>query len=235
MTLFQNPFAKLGRRAWGLYICSLCVVTVSALFGDGIDLLSLATSLVGVTALILLAVGDVWGQILSCLFALLYATVSLRLHYYGEAITYLCMSAPASFCSVISWMRHPAERGKNVVKIRPLRPVELFGISLAALGITAGGYFVLAAWSTPQLPVATFSLLTSFFASALMFFRSPYYAIAYTANDAVLIVLWGTACFADLRYLSVVACFVAFLANDLFAFVEWRKRQKKQNGSENVL
>ena len=66
----------------------------------------------------------------------------------------------------------------------------------------------------------------------LTFRRSPYYALAYAANDVVLIVLWTLAAIEDLSYLSVIICFVMFLANDLYGFLNWRKMQKKQAALE---
>ena len=59
--------------------------------------------------------------------------------------------------------------------------------------------------------------------------RSPYYAVAYAANDIVLIVLWSLASIEEIRYLSVVVCFAAFFANDIYGFVSWRRMEKRQN------
>lgn len=44
----------------------------------------------------------------------------------------------------------------------------------------------------------------------------------------VLIVLWVFASAEDIRYLSVVICFAAFLINDLYGFVSWRSMEKRQ-------
>ena len=58
--------------------------------------------------------------------------------------------------------------------------------------------------------------------------RSPYYALAYTLNDVVLIVLWILASITDISYLSVTFCFVAFIANDLYGFFHWLSMRKRQ-------
>ncbi len=65
--------------------------------------------------------------------------------------------------------------------------------------------------------------------SYLTFLRSPYYAIGYSANDVVLIILWILAAFTDISCLPMVACFVMFLFNDLYGFYNWRKMQKRQS------
>ena len=62
----------------------------------------------------------------------------------------------------------------------------------------------------------------------LTFRRSPYYALAYAANDAVLIVLWIMAAVYEVRYISVAVCFIAFLVNDLYGFISWRRMARRQ-------
>ena len=64
--------------------------------------------------------------------------------------------------------------------------------------------------------------------SYLTYLRSPFYAIGYSANDIVLIILWILASIEDISYLPMVACFVMFLANDLYGFYNWNKMQQRQ-------
>ena len=69
----------------------------------------------------------------------------------------------------------------------------------------------------------------------LTFRRSPYFALAYAANDIVLIILWILASLYDIRYVSVVVCFIAFFANDIYGFVSWRKMKTRQQEITNVV
>ncbi|MDE5995443.1 MAG: nicotinamide mononucleotide transporter family protein, partial [Eubacterium sp.] len=57
----------------------------------------------------------------------------------------------------------------------------------------------------------------------------PYYAVAYAANDVVLIILWVLAAIDDISYLPMIICFVIFFINDLFGYVSWQKRKKLQD------
>ena len=75
---------------------------------------------------------------------------------------------------------------------------------------------------------STLSVTTSFIAVYLTFRRSPYFALAYAANDVVLIVLWILAAAEDISYLAVIICFVAFLGNDLYGFINWKRMEKRQ-------
>lgn len=54
------------------------------------------------------------------------------------------------------------------------------------------------------------------------------FALAYAANDAVLIVLWGLAALTDISYTSVVTCVIMFLVNDTYTFVNWRRIYRRQ-------
>ena len=82
----RNPFKSLNKFEWGLYILSLLLVILSYVL-SGSGFLSFIASLIGVTALIFVAKGDVFGQVITVVFALFYAYISLKFRYYGEMIT----------------------------------------------------------------------------------------------------------------------------------------------------
>ena len=225
----QTRIFSLTRFELSLWLLSLAVMLVGYALVPDTGLLSFAASLIGVTALIFVAKGAVIGQILTVVFAVFYGIISFRLRYYGEMITYLCMSAPIAAFSVISWLRHPyAEDGSEVRITRLGRSAAVLTV-LLSLAVSVLFYFILRALGNAELLVSTFSVTTSFLAAFLLFLRSPWYALAYAANDVVLIVLWVIAAMDDLSYLSMVACFVMFLCNDLYGFFNWLKLRKKQD------
>lgn len=140
------------------------------------------------------------------------------------------MSAPMALLAVISWLRHPYRADAEVrqVAVGHVGLGEAVWMFVAAAVVTAAFYFILEALGTANLGFSTLSVTTSFLASYLTFRRSPYYALAYAANDLVLIILWVLASCADLRYLSMVFCFIMFFANDLYGFYNWRRMQSSQ-------
>ncbi len=207
--------------------CVACVIVSSLCFWDG-DVLSLAASLVGVTALIFLAKGNWVGQALTVLFALLYAIISYKTRYYGEMITYLGMTAPTAALAAIEWIRHPYKKGVDEVKVAGLDKNKIITMLLLGSLATCVFYYILKELGNASLPLSTLSVTTSFCASYLMYVRSPYYAIAYSLNDIVLICLWIRACTLDIGYLPVAVCFACFLANDIYGFVNWKRMKKKQ-------
>ena len=214
---------------WLLWGVSVCAILFSFFFSQYRYIPTLVASLLGVSALILLAKGNVVGQFLTIIFSLLYAIVSIRFRYWGEMVTYLFMSLPAALFSCVSWLKHPSKESKNEVEVAYMTAKKWILICLLALGASFTFFFILRYFQTPNLWLSTLSVTTSFLASALLFLRSRYYALAYAANDIVLIGLWALASIQSLSYLPMVVCFLAFLCNDLYAFINWKRIQIKQN------
>lgn len=94
--------------------------------------------------------------------------------------------------------------------------------------VTVVFYYILVYFHTANIIPSTISVTTSFLAVYLTFRRSRYFAIWYAANDLVLIVLWTLAALKDISYVSVIVCFIAFLINDIYGFLNWRKMKRRQ-------
>lgn len=216
-----------------LWAAALAVVLVSGIIGRG-SAVAVTAPLIGVTALVFLAKGDVLGQLLTVIFAIFYAVVSYTQRYYGEMITYVGMTAPMAAMAVISWLRHPFKDGEPQVRVARLTPVMRALIVPLTVAVTAAFYFILRALGNASLAVSTVSVATSFLASYLTFCRSSYYALAYAANDIVLITLWIIASRDDISYLSMVACFLMFLICDLYGFISWRRMEASQREADGA-
>lgn len=211
-----------------LWLASLTVITVSFFIFDSSDYLSFAASLIGVTSLILNAKGNPIGQFLMVIFGIMYGMISYTFEYYGEMITYMGMTVPMAIVALISWMRNPYDGNKAEVKVNSINKREIIFLIFLTAVVTAVFYFILKAFNTANLIPSTLSVTTSFAAVYLTFRRSPYFAVAYAANDIVLIVLWAIATISDMSYLSVTICFAVFLINDIYGFINWLKIQKRQ-------
>jgi nicotinamide mononucleotide transporter PnuC len=138
------------------------------------------------------------------------------------------MSAPMAILATISWIKHPQPNSSEVTVAR-LGSRKIVWLTVFTLIVTLVFYFILGALGTANLMVSTISVATSFLAASLTFLRSPYYALAYAANDIVLIVLWVLATIIDISYLCMIFCFVMFLLNDLYGFFNWRRMQRRQS------
>jgi nicotinamide mononucleotide transporter PnuC len=145
-------------------------------------------------------------------------------------LTYLGMSAPIAIAAVISWIRHPFQRSSHVeVEVNRLHRKEIAFLCALTVAVSVGFYFILDALGNAQIVFSTLSVTTSMLASYLTFFRSPFYALAYAANDVILIVLWVLATIENPAYLPMIFCFVMFLLNDLYGFFNWQRMKKRQN------
>ena len=213
-----------------LWISSVSVILISFGIFDGTNYMTLCASLIGVTSLIFNAKGNPFGQLLMIIFSLLYGMISYTFAYYGEMITYLGMTMPMAMFALVSWLRHPYNGNKAEVKVNSIGKRENVCMWVGTLVITVLFYFILEYFHTANIIPSTLSVTTSFLAVYLTFRRSPYFALAYAANDIVLIVLWVLASISDVRYLSVVVCFLAFLVNDIYGFISWRKMKIRQQG-----
>jgi nicotinamide mononucleotide transporter PnuC len=220
-----NYFTVFERCLW---LSSIALITISFLLFDRSSYLSLAASLIGVTALIFCAKGNPVGQLLMIVFALIYGYISFTFAYYGEMMTYLCMSLPMAAVSFISWIRNPYKGNKAEVQIARVGKKEFAVIALISVVVTVASYFILDIFGTSNLIPSTLSVATSFFAASLIFRRSPWFALAYAVNDVVLIVLWSLAMLEDPSYVSVTVCFIVFLVNDMYSFINWRRMERRQ-------
>ena len=220
---------SLTRFEWALWLTSVLVVAGTGIAFQSSDWLSLTASLIGVTALIFVAKGHALGQVLTIVFAVFYGIISCEFRYYGEAITYLGMTAPMAAVALVTWLRNPYKDSAEVT-VHRLSGRQWAVMLILTVITTAVFYFILQAMGNAALAVSTLSITTSFLASYLTALRSPYYALAYAANDLVLIVLWVIAALADISSVPMVACFVMFFANDMYGFINWRRMEKRQRG-----
>ena len=225
MKKLTTYFSKEELTLWG---SSTALILISFFLFDRVNFMTLAASLIGTTSLIFNAKGNPIGQALMILFSLLYGVISYTFSYFGEMITYLGMTGPMALFALVSWLRNPYNGNHAEVAVNRLESQELAFLYVLTAGVTFGFYFILNHFGTANMLPSTLSVTTSFIAVYLTFRRSPYFALAYAANDVVLIVMWTMAAVEDVSYLSVIICFVMFLVNDLYGFVSWKKMEKRQ-------
>lgn len=225
MDKLKNYFSKVDITLW---VSSVFFIIISFCIFDRESYLTLCASLIGVTSLIFNAKGNPFGQLLMVIFSLLYGVISYTFSYYGEMITYLGMTMPMALFALISWLRNPYKGNKAEVKVNSLTSRENIFMWIITVVITVIFYFILEYFNTANIVPSTISITTSFLAVYLTFRRSPYFALAYAANDIVLIILWILASMLDIRYVSVLVCFVAFLFNDIYGFISWKKMKIRQ-------
>ena len=211
-----------------LWSSSVMLILFSFFIFDRENYLTLCASLIGVTSLIFNAKGNPFGQFLMIVFSMLYGIISYTFGYYGEMITYLGMTMPMAVFALISWLRNPYNGNRAEVQVNAISDKEILLMWVGTAAIAILFYFILDCFHTANIIPSTISVATSFLAVYLTFRRNPCFALAYASNDLVLIVLWILASLCDIRYVSVVVCFIAFLANDIYGYINWQKMKERQ-------
>ena len=215
-----------------LWSSSAGLILVSFLLFDRVNYMTLTASLIGITSLIFNAKGNPVGQALMVVFSLLYGAISYTFSYFGEMITYLGMTGPMALFALISWLRNPYKGNHAEVAVNRIGKWEYAGMYVLTALVTLLFYGILDHFQTANMIPSTLSVTTTFIAVYLTFRRSPYFALAYAANDVILILLWTLAAKENISYLSVIICFVVFLVNDLYGFISWKRMEKRQMKAE---
>ncbi|MBR1421888.1 MAG: nicotinamide mononucleotide transporter [Ruminococcus sp.] len=219
-------FSRAEIILWSLSVFS---IVLSFCIFDRESYLSLIASLIGVTSLIFNAKGNHIGQLLMVAFSLLYGIISYSFAYYGEMFTYLGMTMPMAVVALIAWLKNPYKGNKAEVKVNSIGKAEQILMWFLSIVVTVVFFFLLKYFNTSNIIPSTLSVTTSFIAVYLTFRRCPTFALAYAANDIVLIILWIMASNTDIRYISVVVCFAAFLLNDIYGYINWQRMKKRQS------
>ena len=212
-----------------LFLISFTILTSVFIVFDRTNYFTLIMSILSVAMLILIAKGNVIGEIFSVLFCTFYAIISHKNRYYGELITYLFMTMPMAILAIFSWLKNPYKDKKLQVKVNKITVKEVGFLLLLTVVVTWIFYFILKYFNTPNLLFSTLSISTSFLAVYLTFRRSEFYALAYALNDIILIVLWSLATINDISNVLLIACFVVFFINDLYGFISWSNMKKSQS------
>jgi len=223
---FIESIKSLSKAEKTRWIISLIAIVLSSCLFRERDILTIIASLIGATALIFVGKGDAIGQLLTILFAAIYAIISFRFHYYGEMITYAGMTAPSALWAMIVWLKNPYSARE--VKVGNMTKAKWCLLIVSAVIVTLMMRRMLAYFNTPNILFSTLSVTTSYLASMLTVLRSPTYAVCYAANDIILIVLWVLASMVHIGYLPMVLCFLIFLINDLCGFINWERMKNRQ-------
>lgn len=232
MTASNKYFTKFEITLWGTSIA--CIIAGFVVF-EGSSFLTLIASLLGVSAILIYSKGNPLGQLLMVLFSVLYGIISFSSHYYGEMVTYLGMTGPMAAFAFVSWLRHPYKGNRSQVEVNEIKRPEYGLLTVLTIVVTIVFYFILAYFNTASLLFSTLSVTTSFVAVYLTWRRSKFFSLAYACNDVVLIVLWTIASISDKRFISVIICFIAFLANDIYAFINISKLALSQKLADNSI
>ncbi len=218
-----------------LWFFSCLAILILYLMMTTKDYITIFTTLLGATSLIFISKGNMLGPIISILFSAFYFVASIRNNYYGEASICILLNIPMCIIGCVSWFKNRLSDNNTEVEVNNINKKEYPLILIMGIVVMVLFYFILKSLNTDALLFSTISILTSFVASYLSIKRSPLYAVAYGLNDIVLIILWSIASYNSIINLCMVLCFVIFLINDIYGFINWQKLKANQDKIKNNL
>lgn len=208
----------------------IIVLTVGIVFHS--DALTVITSIIGIFCALLLAKGLVLGQFFGIAIVVLYSIVSFKNAFYGEMIIYIVIMLPMYVWGIVEWIKHKNNKTESV-EVNSIKWQEWLIVSLCAIAIFIGFYFLLKALNTSELVISTLSVVDNVFAVYLLARRSKYGFVSYIVNDLILIVLWGIPVIGgNLLVLAMLINPIVNLVNDSYGVINWTKLQIKQKGDE---
>ena len=223
MKLLKN-WTKFERTFLCISIFSISLVSI--LFQS--DILTIACSIVGIIAILLIAKGKNSGQIWGILYTILYSIVSFRSKYYGEVFIYILFMLPMFIAGIIAWIKHKNTETDSV-EINGITKKEWFYIFLTVPIIFVGIYFLLKLFHTEELILSAVSAISSLLGIYLQIRRARSSFVFYMLNDILLILLWGLPVLRGNYILLPMFLNVFFLfIDDIYGLYNWNKLMQLQ-------
>lgn len=192
------------------------------------DVLTTICSIVGIITALLLAKGKNLGQLFGILITILYSIVSFNNKFYGEVLIYLVLMLPMYIIGIVSWVKHQ-NKDTNTVDVNKINKNEWLLVSVIAIIVFIGIYFLLKSFNTNELVVSTISVVASLFAIYLQIRRSRFSFYFYIINDLILMVLWGIpVILGNILVLPMVFNPIINLINDSYGVYNWKRLEQKQ-------
>ncbi len=229
--IFENPFKGMKIQEYIILGVSLTAIIVSFILIKEKDYLTFITAINGMFMAIFVARAHIFAQIFGIINVILYGITSYITHYYGELIISVALYFPLTIIATVSWIKHLYKQTPEV-EIEKINYKDIIYMILITTVVTVGIFFLLRALNTPNLIVSVLSVSISTAAAYLSIRRSPFYALAYSFNDIVIIVLWGLATKESMQYLPLTISFIGFFLCDSYGLINWlqiRRRQKRES------
>ena len=195
------------------------------------SVISFFSSFLGIATALLSSKAKWYAYVVGIIQLVFYCLASYFSTNYGELLLSVVIVFPMYVYTLTTWKRNNDD--KHNVVVNKLNVKEVTIVLLSQVALFFAYYFILKAFNTPLVIVATFSILTRTLAVYFMSRRSPLGYLSYITNDIISIVVWSIPLAnGDLSYLPIIINFVLSLVNDINAIFRWRRLSKRQN--ENI-
>lgn len=218
---------KLGKyfSSWNPFEKGLLLASVILILGLGFilrcDWLTTIVAFLGFFSALNQAKGNVLGQFIGVVLAILYSIVSFRNKYFGEVIVYLVVILPLYVWGIFTWMKNRDNKTEKV-KQNIISCKEWMLLLVGCFVLFFLLYQLLKYFDTSQLFISTLSMIINISATYLLVRRSKYSFIFYIFNAFILLVLWGIPVInGDYLLIPMVFDGILLLINDIYGFKSW--------------
>ncbi|MCL2756333.1 MAG: nicotinamide riboside transporter PnuC [Firmicutes bacterium] len=237
----RRKFFKDFSRGWNAFELTMLIIGVVVPIVLGIVFnsspLEIVTSILFITAMLLIAKAKIAGFLLALVAYALYVVVSFQKGLFGEVITIGLFSIPITIWTIFSWLRKCKEckdkDKKSTVEIVGIRPKELTLLVLSQIAMGVGYFFLLRALGTNFLIISTAALAVNVMGDYLCARRNVLGPFAYVLYDILTITLWlmvfingGTGA------IVILVMQIVTFVNDTYGIVNWIKLVKKNKSTE---
>ena len=194
------------------------------------DYLSILYSLSAVFAMFCLSKAVFLYPIYQIISDSIYVIQAYHNGLYGESILNLCILIPLQIATAIAWFRN--KRQTSQIQVNRLSWLEYVCIALFALSLIGPVYFLLRALNTNYLAISVATFILPMISYYLTFRRSVVQFGAYIVQNITIVLLWLMPIIyggiADIGLLPMSLTFVMFVINNIYGFVNWRRKYKQQ-------
>ncbi|MCL2570592.1 MAG: nicotinamide riboside transporter PnuC [Firmicutes bacterium] len=233
----RRKFFKDFSKGWNKFEISMLVIgivvpIILAIFFDS-SFLETITSILFITAMLLIAKAKVSGFFLALVAYTLYVIVSFQKGLFGEVITIGLFSIPITIWTILSWLRkckqcRQGEKEKSTVQIEGVKYKELSLVIFSQIVMGVGYFFLLRALGTNFLLLSTITLAVNVMGDYLCARRNILGPFFYVIYDALTIALWMMVFLSGVTSAIVIVFMqVITFVNDTYGTINWAKISKK--------
>jgi len=225
-------------KGWSKFEITMLIIGIVVPIVLGVvfnsSFLEIATSILFITSMLLIAKARVEGFLLALVAYTLYVIVSFNAGLFGEVITIGLFSIPITTWTVISWLRKCRDcreeaQAKAVVAIEGIKPKELTILIISQLVMGVGYFFLLRAFDTNFLIISTIALAVNIMGDYLCARRNILGPFAYVLYDVFTITLWVLVFASGVTGAVVIlAMQVIVFINDTYGTMNWARLAKKE-------
>ena len=202
----------------------MVAVTVLSVLAKS-SVLTIITSLFGILYVGCLMVGLKITSVFGVVYTALYIAQSAIYHNWGELISQSVVVLPILIATVINWLRNS---GKGVtVSAKSVGWKEWCVLASVWVIALVGYFFMLRAFNTPYLILASISGSLTLISNYLMMRKSIFMFLFFALNNLCMLLIWlmpvieGVG--ANFETLPMLAVFVFLILSNLPGFINWRR------------